>query len=79
MATIFWISATLVLFGAIQMGLPYFLVARGMRSVSPQEAGTITLIEPLLNPLWAYLISDEVPSPWTLATRLARDSTSSRA
>jgi drug/metabolite transporter (DMT)-like permease len=57
---------TLVLFGAVQMGLPYFLVARGMRSVSPQEVGTITLIEPLLNPLWAYLISDEVPSPWTL-------------
>ena len=57
---------TLVLFGAVQMGLPYFLVARGMRSVSPQEAGTITLIEPLLNPLWAYLISGEVPSPWTL-------------
>ncbi|MBI1918941.1 MAG: EamA family transporter [Planctomycetes bacterium] len=57
--------ATLVLFGAVQMGLPYFLVARGMRSVSPQEAGTITLIEPLINPLWAYLISGEVPSPWT--------------
>src|SRR5207248_11529380 len=56
----------LLLFGAVQMGLPYFLVARGLRSVSPQEAGTITLIEPLLNPLWAYLISGEVPSPWTL-------------
>src|SRR5262249_4485995 len=42
------------------------LVARGLRSVSPQEAGTLTLIEPLLNPVWAYLISGEVPSPWTL-------------
>ena len=31
------------------------LVARGLRVVSPQEAGTITLLEPLLNPLWAYL------------------------
>src|SRR5262245_30333870 len=58
--------ATFILFGAVQMALPYVLVARGLRSVSPQEAGTLTLIEPLLNPVWAYLISGEVPSPWTL-------------
>ena len=43
------------------MGLPYWLAARGMRSVSPQEAGAITLLEPLLNPLWAWLISGERP------------------
>src|SRR5262249_15464821 len=33
----------LFLFGAVQMGLPYWLVARGLRVVSPQEAGMITL------------------------------------
>ena len=59
--------ALLLFFGAVQMGLPYFLVARGLRSVSPQEAGTITLLEPLLNPLWVYLVVGETPSPWTLA------------
>jgi drug/metabolite transporter (DMT)-like permease len=47
----------LFLYGALQMGLPYLLVARGLRSVSPQEAGTLTLLEPILNPLWAYLAS----------------------
>jgi drug/metabolite transporter (DMT)-like permease len=51
--------AVLFLFGAVQMGLPYWLVARGLRSVSPQEAGVITLLEPILNPLWAYLVSPE--------------------
>jgi DME family drug/metabolite transporter len=51
----------LFLFGALQMGLPYWLVARGLRVVSPQEAGMITLLEPLLNPLWAYLVAREVP------------------
>ena len=56
----------LFFFGAVQMGLPYWLVARGLRSVSPQEAGTITLLEPLLNPLWAYLVASELPSPFTL-------------
>jgi drug/metabolite transporter (DMT)-like permease len=47
----------LMLYGGLQLALPYWLVARGLRSVSPQEAGTLTLLEPLLNPLWAYLIS----------------------
>jgi drug/metabolite transporter, DME family len=56
----------LFLFGAVQMGLPYWLVARGLRSVSPQEAGTITLLEPLLNPLWAYLAASELPSRFTV-------------
>src|SRR5262249_32949364 len=53
-----WITAPtgrqlvfLCFFGSIQMGLPYFLFARGLRSVSPQEAGAITLLEPMLNPL----------------------------
>jgi drug/metabolite transporter (DMT)-like permease len=56
----------LFLFGAVQMGLPYWLVARGLRVVSPQEAGMITLLEPLLNPLWAYLVASETPSSLTL-------------
>ena len=32
-------------------------------SVNPQEAGALTLIEPLLNPLWAFLISPETDTP----------------
>jgi drug/metabolite transporter (DMT)-like permease len=52
----------LFFYGGLQMGLPYWLVARGLRSVSPQEAGTITLLEPILNPIWAYLVASEVPS-----------------
>jgi drug/metabolite transporter (DMT)-like permease len=50
-------------FGALQMSVPYMLMARGMRSVGPQEAGTLTLLEPLLNPLWAYLVSPETEAP----------------
>jgi DME family drug/metabolite transporter len=53
----------LFLFGAVQMGLPYFLVARGLRSLSPQEVGTLTLLEPLLNPLWAYLVIPDKEKP----------------
>jgi drug/metabolite transporter (DMT)-like permease len=59
----------LILFGTVQMALPYWLVARGLRVVSPQEAGTITLLEPVLNPAWAYLVAPqtEVPSPYVFA------------
>ena len=57
------VAILLFLFGSVQMGLPYFLFARGLRTVSPQEAGAITLLEPLLNPLWAYLISPETDTP----------------
>jgi drug/metabolite transporter (DMT)-like permease len=53
----------LFFYGALQMGLPYLLVARGLRVVSPQEAGTLTLLEPVLNPLWAYLASPATESP----------------
>jgi drug/metabolite transporter (DMT)-like permease len=45
----------LFLYGAVQMALPYWLMARSLRSISPQEAGTLTLVEPILNPLWAWL------------------------
>ena len=61
--------ATLFLFGSLQMALPYWLVARGLRRVSPQEAGMLTLLEPLFNPLWAFLVyrQSETPSAYTLA------------
>lgn len=55
--------AVLVVFGAFQMALPYWLFARGLRAVGPQEAGIITLVEPLLNPIWAYLITPEKDTP----------------
>jgi drug/metabolite transporter (DMT)-like permease len=57
--------AVLAVFGAVQMALPYWLFTRGLRSVSPHEAAIITLIEPLLNPVWAYLISPATDTPTT--------------
>jgi DME family drug/metabolite transporter len=53
----------LAVFGVMQMALPYWLFARGLRSVSPHEAAIITLIEPLLNPVWAYLMTPEKDTP----------------
>ena len=55
--------AVLAVFGTVQMATPYWLFARGLRTVGPQEAGIITLLEPLLNPVWAYLITPEKDTP----------------
>ena len=55
--------AVLAVFGIVQMALPYWLFTRGLRSVSAPEAAIITLIEPLLNPVWAYLITPEKDTP----------------
>jgi drug/metabolite transporter (DMT)-like permease len=55
----------LTLFGVGQMALPYVLFARGLRSISAQEASLLSLLEPTLNPVWTYLAKGERPSGWT--------------
>jgi drug/metabolite transporter (DMT)-like permease len=63
-----WPSGTqllvLAVFGIVQMGIPYLLFARGLRSVPSQEASGIGLLEPVLVPLW--IIGHERPEPWTV-------------
>ena len=55
--------AVLAAGGILQMGVPYLLFTRSLRFVSPHEAALITLIEPLLNPLWAYLLTPSTDTP----------------
>lgn len=55
--------AVLFVFGAVQMAVPYWLFARGLRTVPPHEAAIITLIEPLLNPVWAFLLTPGKDAP----------------
>ncbi len=57
----------LFLFGFFQLGLPYMLTARSLKVISPQEAGILTLLEPILNPIWAFMIAPEKDMP-TLST-----------
>jgi len=58
--------AVVAAFGTFQMAIPYLLVSRGLRAIGSQEAVGICLIEPVLNPLWVYLVVGEVPAVWTL-------------
>ncbi len=62
--------AALGLFGVFQMSVPYVLFARGLRSVAGAEASMLSLIEPLLVPLWVFVAwhdhaSYQAPPWWT--------------
>ena len=59
--------AYLAIFGIFQMAIPYVLFGMGLQKVSAQEAGVLTLLEPILNPLWTYLIAGQAPSGSTIA------------
>ena len=58
--------AVLAAFGVIQMAIPYALFARGLRGIGAAEAGLISLVEPILNPLWVALAGRELPSGPTI-------------
>lgn len=57
----------LALFGVLQMALPYFLFSWGLKQVPGHEATILTLVEPFLVPVWAYIMIGEIPAIWTIA------------
>lgn len=59
-----WIG--LLLLGVVQLGLPYILYALALRHVLAVEGILIPMIEPVLNPLWVFLMMGEQPSPWAI-------------
>ncbi len=56
----------LVLLGVFQFGLPYYLYTLGLRRIPAYQAALITLLEPVLVPVWAYLAVRERVPPSTM-------------
>jgi len=53
--------------GVVQLGISYALFTEGMtRGVRSLDAGIICYIEPVLNPVWVFLVLGERPSRWAL-------------
>ena len=48
--------------GVFQLGLAYVLYTWALSQVSAMEAILITLIEPILNPVWVFLLMGEMPA-----------------
>jgi drug/metabolite transporter (DMT)-like permease len=59
--------AVVAYLGLFQIGLAYLFLARGVRGVGALEASLLLLLEPVLNPLGAWLVHGERPGPWALA------------
>ncbi len=57
----------LIYLGVLQLGIPYLLYARSIRHLRAIEAVLIQTLEPILNPIWVFLIIDERPGPWSIA------------
>jgi drug/metabolite transporter (DMT)-like permease len=59
--------AVIAYLGLVQVGLAYICLTRSLRHVPALEASLLLLLEPVLNPLWAWLLQGERPGPWVLA------------
>ena len=52
----------LVLLGIFQIGIPSVLYSVGLKNVRALTATFISMIEPLMNPVWVMLFAGEIPS-----------------
>jgi drug/metabolite transporter (DMT)-like permease len=78
-------GSRLLLLGCVQLTIPYLLYSVAIRHVRALDAAIISIIEPILNPIWVMLAISERPSFWTivggtivLSTSLARSVVASR-
>jgi drug/metabolite transporter (DMT)-like permease len=59
-----WIG--LALLGIVQLGFAYILYAYAIRRVRALDAMLIFMIEPILNPIWVFMVIGERPGLWAL-------------
>jgi drug/metabolite transporter (DMT)-like permease len=53
--------------GVVQIGIAYTLFTLGMaQGIRSLDAGIVGYIEPVLNPIWVFLVLGERPSRWAL-------------
>ncbi len=57
-----WAALTLAGLGAIQIATPYALYCWVLRYMTPQRGTLLSLTEPIMNPIWTWMVVGEVPS-----------------
>jgi drug/metabolite transporter, DME family len=60
-------ALVLLYLGVMQLGVSYWMFARGVRQVPAAEASLISMLEPVCNPIWVLLGTGERPGPWSVA------------
>lgn len=56
----------LIILGVFQLGIPYIFYVYSTKYISALEIMLITVMEPLLSPLWVYIFSGEKPGKYAL-------------
>ncbi len=56
----------ILLLGVVQLGIPYILYSKAVKHCTPLMCSIISVVEPLLNPVWVFLFMGERPSYWAL-------------
>jgi drug/metabolite transporter (DMT)-like permease len=59
-----WLAVSYL--GVFQIGAAYLLLTIGIRHVTALEASVLLLLEPALNPVWAWLAHGERPGAWPI-------------
>lgn len=59
--------AILLYMGIFQLGLAFILYTIAVRKLPAIESILISMIEPILNPIWVFLVIGEKPSPLAIA------------
>ena len=58
---------TLGYLGVFQIAVAYVFLLRGLKHVPALEASLLLLLEPVLNPIWAWMAHGERPGAWSIA------------
>ena len=59
-----WI--TLAYLGVFQIGLAYVCLSSAIRRLPALEISLLLLLEPVLNPIWTWIVRGEDPGRWTI-------------
>lgn len=62
---------SLIALGVFQLGFSYILYTIAIKRVTAVEATLVPVIEPILNPVWAFLGLGELPGAWALVGGIA--------
>lgn len=57
---------TVIYLGSVQLGLAYVFFARAVPRLTALEVSLLLLIEPVLNPIWAWMVHGEAVRPLAL-------------
>lgn len=57
----------IALLGVVQLGIPYILLCYASRHINPIASSLLSVIEPLLNPVWVAVFNGEMPGAMAFA------------